>query len=88
MPFAFVIFGAALVSEDGSDGLEIKPSTAAVNEGLKDLFHPSAQFKYEIPAVFDLVVRVSILKPAPLLLLKIEGKTEAGGINPTLADLA
>ena len=88
MPFAFVIPGSPPVSEDGPDGLEIKPGAAAINKGLKHLFHLSAQFKNEIPAVFDLVVRVLVMKPALLLLLKVKGKTQAGGIDPTLADLA
>lgn len=37
------------------------------------LFHLSAQFKNEIPAVFNLVVRVLVTKPALLLLLKVKG---------------
>jgi hypothetical protein len=38
-------------------------------------------------AVLDLIVRVLIMKPAPLLFLQVEGETQAGAINPTLADL-
>src|SRR5271167_3829472 len=38
-------------------------------------------------AVFDLEQGVLVLKGASLLLFQIESKTEAGGINPTLAEL-
>ena len=47
----------------------------------------AADFEEQIPAVLDLIVRVLIMKPAVPLLFQVEGKAQAGGINPTLADL-
>jgi len=48
----------------------------------------SADLEHQVPAVLDLIVGVLILKSASLLLFQIEGETQAGGVNPTLADLA
>ena len=87
VPFPFVIFPTMPVSEDGPDGLQVQRRAAAVNQRLKHLLHLSADFEDQIPAVLDLIVRVLIIKPAPLLFLQIEGKAQAGAIDPTLADL-
>src|SRR5205085_3824657 len=45
-------------------------------------------FENQVAAVLDLVVRILVMKSALLLLLQIEREAQAGGINPTLADLA
>ena len=42
----------------------------------------------EIAAIFDLIDRVLVVKPAVLLFLQIQGKTKAGTVDPALADLA
>jgi hypothetical protein len=85
--FPFAIPWTTLVSEDGPDGLEVQRRAAAVNQRLKHLLYVSADFENQIPAVLDLIVRVLITKPALPLLLQVEGKAQADGINPTLADL-
>ena len=41
----------------------------------------------EIAAVFNLIDRVLVVKPAVLLFLQIQRKTEAGTVDPALADL-
>jgi hypothetical protein len=45
-----------------------------VDEGLEDLFPRGPGLKLEIAAVLDLVNRILILKPAPLLLFQIQGE--------------
>ena len=61
-------------------------ATRSVNQGLKDLFHLSTQLKLQVAAVLELIRRILVTKPATVLLLRIESKTQAGGINPALAD--
>src|SRR5215510_3906530 len=47
-----------------------------------------ADFENQVAAVLHLVVGVLVMKPALFLLVQVERKTQAGGINPTLADFA
>ena len=83
-----MLFRTVPIAEDGLNDLELKRRPAAVNWRLKHLLHIATQVEDQIPAVLDLLVRVLILKPAPLLLLPIERDTQASGIDPTLTDLA
>src|SRR5215469_3615616 len=85
---ALAIFRPVLVAHDGLDGPYIQRHAAAVNQGLKDLFHVPADFKQQVAAVFDLIVRVLVTKPALALFIKVEREAQAAGINPTLANPA
>ena len=82
------IFRAVLVAQDRLDRLQAQRSTTAVNQRMEHLIHLPADLENKVPAVFDLIVGVLIMKPALLLLIQIEREAQAGGINPTLADLA
>src|SRR5439155_12933593 len=53
----------------------------------KTWIHLVTDFKDQVPAVFELVDGVIVVKPAVLLLLQVEGKAKTGAIDPTLADL-
>ena len=75
------------ISEDRLDGLQVKGSAAAVNEGLKHLVHVPAHLKDQVSTVFDLIVGVLVTEPAALLLVEVEREAHTG-VNPTLADLA
>jgi hypothetical protein len=55
---------------------------------LEDLIHPAAQLEQQIPAVLQLVVRILVPEPTPLLLFQIQSEAQATGVDPTLADLA
>src|ERR1700746_3805420 len=52
------IFRTPAVSQNGFDDLHIQRCTATVNQGLKYLLHMPADFKEQIPAVLDLIIRI------------------------------
>src|SRR6516225_3874244 len=85
---ALAIFRPVLVAHDGLAGAYVERHAAAVNQGLKDLLHVAADFKQQVAAVFDLIVRVLVTKPALALFIKVEREAQAGGIDPPLADPA
>ena len=55
--------------------------------GVENHIHFMAVTKKIVAAVFGLVDRITIIKFASLLLVKGQGETKTGRINPTLADL-
>src|SRR5580704_14651355 len=63
-------------------------SSSAIDQRLKNLLHLSARMKLQVTAVFDLVDRILISKPAAPLLLQIQGKQQTSAVNPSLAELA
>jgi hypothetical protein len=73
--FAFAIFWAAVVTQDGFDRFEVQGHATAVNHGLKNLVHVSADFENQVTAELHLIDRILVMKPAALLLLQIEGET-------------
>ena len=75
-------------SQNRLDGFQIQGSPATINQCLEDLIHMVADFKDQVPAVFELIDRIIVVKSAVLLLLQVEGKAQAGAVNPTVADLA
>src|SRR4029450_5960690 len=75
-------------SQNRRDGFQVQGGPASINQCLEDLIHMVADFKDQVPAVFELIDRILVVKPALLLLLQLEGKAEAGRVNPTVADLA
>jgi len=85
---SLVVSRTALVAQDGSDRFQVQQHAAAVNQCWKDLIHMPADLEDQVATVLHLIVRVLVVKPAALLLLRVERETQAGGINPTLADLA
>src|SRR5688500_5708217 len=76
------------VAEDRLDAVQIQWPAGPVNQRMEYLVHLSARSERQIPAVLHLVDRILVTKGAPLLLFQIQRKAEAGGINPTLAELA
>lgn len=70
------------------DRFQIQQHAAPIDQRLEHLVHVPADFENRVAAVLQLIIRVLEIKPALLLLLQVEPKAEAGGINPTLADLA
>src|SRR5579863_5043553 len=64
--FPFAVWGATLVSQNRLDRLQVQPHAAAVRQRLKNLVHVPADFEDQVAAVLDLVVRVLVMKPAPL----------------------
>ena len=84
---SLVIVRATLVAEDRLDTIQIQWSARPVDQRLEDLVHLPARVEQQVAAVFDLEHGVLVMKGASLLLFQIESKTEAGGINPTLAEL-
>ena len=76
--FPLAISRAALVAQDRFDCFQVQQHAAAVDQRLKDLVHMPADFENQVATVLHLVVRVLIVKPAPLLLLQVERETQAG----------
>ncbi len=74
-------------SQNRLDSFQVQGCPAAINQCLEDLIHVVADLKDQVPAVFELIDRIIVVKPAVLLLLEVEGKAQAGGVNPTVADL-
>src|SRR5262249_24462728 len=74
--------------QDLLDSFQIQGCPAAINQRLKNLIHLATDFKDQVAAVFQLIDRILVVKPALLLLLQVEGKAQASAINPTVADLA
>jgi len=81
------IFRAMFVTQDGLDGFQVERRAATVDQGLKHLVHVRADLEDQVATVFDLVVGVLVTKPAPLLLVEVEGEADTG-VDPTLADPA
>src|SRR6202030_3817268 len=79
-----VIAGALPVTEDRPDAVQVKWRSGAVNQRLEYLLHLPAGGEQQVAAVLHLVDRVLVMKGAPLLLLRIQSKTETGGINAAL----
>src|ERR1700756_1671748 len=81
------IFWAVPVTQDGLDGFQVERRAAAVDQRLKHLVHVRADLEDQVATVFDLIVGVLVTKPAPLLLVEVEGEADTG-VDPTLADPA
>src|SRR6266540_5069831 len=73
--------------KQGSQLRHVQSSTGTVNHPLKDLLHLSAAGEEQVPAVLDLVDRILVVKPSPLLLQNIQSETQARRIDPPLAHL-
>src|ERR1700730_7537400 len=71
---SWAVFRPALVSEDRLYRLQVQQCSAAINQGLKDLFHAPANHEDQISAVLHLIVGEVIAKPAAFLLVKVERK--------------
>src|SRR5881397_1631983 len=63
--FSGAIFRTGLITENGFDGLKIQRCPTAIDQSLKHLVHPMANLEDEVAAVFDLVIRILIVKSAP-----------------------
>jgi hypothetical protein len=55
---------------------QVQRRSAAIDQGLEDLLHASANHKDQISAILHLVIGKVIPKPAALLFFKIERKTQ------------
>ena len=64
-----------LVAEDRLDGFQAERCAAAINQGLEYLFHLPADLEQQVPAVFDLEIRILISKPAAFLFLQIQSES-------------
>jgi hypothetical protein len=83
----FPVAGTLLALKQGLDLIQAEGSPIAFDERLKHLIHLPTRLEKQIPAVLPLVDRVVVTKVRPLLMFRVQGETEAGGANPTLADL-
>src|SRR5271166_5116420 len=72
---AWAVFRPALVSKDRLYHRQVQGRSAAIDQGLEDLLHASADHKDQISAILHLVIRKVIPKSAALLFFKIERKT-------------
>jgi hypothetical protein len=63
-----------LVAQNGLDGFPIQRRAAPIHQGLEYWFHLPAYLEQQVPAVFDLEIRIWISKPAPLLFLQIQSE--------------
>jgi hypothetical protein len=70
------VFCSALVSKDRLYHRQVQRRSAAIDQGLEDLLHASANHKDQISATLHLVIGKVIPKPAALLFFKIERKTQ------------
>jgi hypothetical protein len=73
---AWAVFWPALVSKDRLYHRQVQRRSAAIDQGLEDLLHASANHKDQISAILHLVIGKVIPKPAALLFFKIERKTQ------------
>src|ERR1019366_855175 len=85
---SWTVFRPAFVSEDRLYRLQIQRRPAAIDQGLKHLFHPPANHEDQISAVLHLIVGEVVAKSAALLFLKVEREAQAGAVNPSFTDLA
>jgi hypothetical protein len=85
---SWAVFRPAFVSQDRLYGLQVQLSTAAINQGLEDLVHASANHEDQISAVLHLIVGEVVAKPAAYLFLKVEREAQTGAVNPSFTDLA
>src|SRR5215510_3849953 len=86
--FAMAVpIGTGFDAEDRFQLFDIQARPRSVDQPLKDLFHLATAAKDEIAAVLDLVDRVVVVKPAALLFLQVQPKTQTGAVDPSLADL-
>src|SRR2546426_121139 len=79
--------GTPSCAEDRFQLLHIQAGPRSVDQPLKDLFHLLTSMKDQVAAVLDLVDRVLVAKPAALLFVQIQRKTETGAVDPSLAAL-
>ena len=74
--FPLAIFRTALVAQYCFDCFQVQQHAAAVNQRLKGLGPYARRFrKSGCDSELHLVVRVLVMKPAPLLLLQVERET-------------
>ena len=84
---ALVIVRAMLIAEDGLDTVQIQGRPRPIDQRLENLIHLAAGAEPQIPAVFHLKHRILILKGALLLFFQVQGKTQAGVVDPALPEL-
>ena len=81
------VVGTPLQAEDFLDGFDVEGSPSSVDDGLENLLHGSSLGEKQVATVLGLADRVGIVEDCPSLFVDWKGEQQAGGIDPTLADL-
>jgi hypothetical protein len=77
-----------LQAEQGADRRDVQPGPGPVQDPVEQGLHLRAGLKQHVPRVLGLVDRVGIAEPAALLLGQVQVETQAGAVDPPVADLA
>ena len=75
-------------AEDGADLGHIQSRAGAVDHGVEHPLHRRAVGEDQVATVLELIDGQPVTKSAAVLLVKIQPEAQAGGIDPSLADLA
>lgn len=74
--------------EQGPQLRHVEPGPGAVHDGVEGPFHDRAGGEDQIVGVLDLVDRVGVAETAALLVGQVQAEAQAGGVDPTVQDLA
>jgi hypothetical protein len=73
---------AILPAKDGLQGLHVQRTPRPVQQVLIHLIECGSALEQQIPAQLQLIKRILILEPGPLLLGHIQGETQTRRIKP------
>lgn len=85
---AAVAAWALFSAEQGPQGGHVQPRAGSIDDAVEHFLHLSADLEYQVAAVLSLVDRVLVAEAAAGLLIEVQAETQAGRIDPLVADLA
>jgi hypothetical protein len=83
-----VVVRAGFRAEQRAQRGHVQPGPGPVHHPVEDALHLHPRPEQQVPAVFGLVDRVAIGEAAALLLGEVQPETQAGRVDPPVADLA